>query len=159
MTDPLAAYQAMTAKARKQVLLAEYRCRRKGCLLVHIWSTKGRRYYYLPRYRLTAAVAEAETIESARKKNTEDGYRKWRARAASLDNLFDFIDSDSDDVRDENRRTIGLPVNCEHVRGAITCRRLAADIDGVRPGAPRIAIFLPDEADDTPKGEHTHMFD
>jgi|GEM_PF-6200139 hypothetical protein len=79
-------YRNMTAKSRAQVLLAEYRCG-KRCLLLHVWQTPHGRHYYQPPYRLSPEVTEAEAVESARRKRTVDGYRKWQARAGSVSAL------------------------------------------------------------------------
>lgn len=136
MTDPLASYQAMTAKARRQVLLAEYRCRTKGCLLLHVWQSPHGRYWYTPPYDLSPQVTQDETVESARAKRTADGYRKWLPRAGSFDELLDFFDGAPESG--------GLTLTCDHVRETVTVGRLAADAGGATPGAPAKA-FVPDD--------------
>ena len=76
-----ASYEAMTPTARKQVLLAEYRCRtKKRCLLLHVWQTPQGRCYYHPRYDLSPEVNQATSVEAARKKRTSDGGGKWLPR-------------------------------------------------------------------------------
>jgi hypothetical protein len=126
--DALDDYKAMTAKERRQVLLIEYRCKTKGCLLLHAWQQPEGRFWYLPGYDLSPEVVESETAESARQKRTVDGYRKWIERAASLDHLLDFFSEAPD--------TGGLSLTCDHVRQVITTTELATDLEGTRPGTP-----------------------
>jgi hypothetical protein len=116
----LGAYLAMTPNARKQVLLAEYRCAIKRCLLMHIWQTPHGRCFYLPPYRLSPDMTETRTVESARLKRTEDGYRLWRARAGSLDELVEFFQW--------NPGRGGLPVNCGHVRATVPVEQVVAAV-------------------------------
>lgn len=129
--DPVAAYRAMSVKDRRSVLLAEYRCRER-CLLLHIWQTPNGRFYYQPAYRLSPTVAEAETVQSARDKRTTDGYRRWRERAGSLDDLLDFVAPGGPPV--------GLTLTCDHLREMVRAENLLRD--GVRPGEP-MTVRLP----------------
>jgi hypothetical protein len=135
MIDPLASYQAMNAAARRQVLLCEYRCRVKGCLLLHVWQSPHGRYWYTPPYVLSAQVTHDETAESARVKRTCDGYRRWLSRAGSFDELVDFFDGVP--------AAGGISVTCDHVRHTLTIGRLAADVGGATPGSPAKG-FVPD---------------
>jgi hypothetical protein len=125
-------YLQMSAKERGQVLLAEYRCR-KRCLLLHIWQAPSGRNFYLPRYRLSPAVTESETAESARRKRTEDGYKIWRGRAGSMEEL---------DVAGLPPGIVTLTVTCDHVRENLAAEAIAADITAARPGAPA-KILIP----------------
>jgi hypothetical protein len=141
MTGTVEDYQAMTPKALRQVLLAEYRCRTKGCLLLHVWQTPHGRYWYLPPYDLSPEVTEAETVETARRKRTDDGYRKWKARGGSFDDLLE-------SAREAPNYSHGLTVQCDHhVRGEIPAAELAARVNGATPGTPA-KVFVPG---DTPK--------
>jgi hypothetical protein len=148
MTGELADYQAMTPKALKQVLVAEYRCREKGCLLLHVWQTPRGRYWYRPPYNLSPQVAESQTVESARRKRTSDGFRNWNPSAGSFDGLLDSL---AYETELEDGTTVmyfspqernGLSVTCDHVRDTLTAERLAAIVRGVTPGSPGKA-FLP----------------
>lgn len=95
----------------------------------------------MPPYVLSPDVTAVATVEAARLGHTSDGYKKWKARAGCLDALLD------DYAAAEFLDTTGRDIACAHIRGMITCRRLAADADGVTPGAPA-KIFAPDN--DTP---------
>ncbi len=132
-------YKSLSRKARREVLLAEYVCRTKDCLLLHVWNTTEGLCYYRPRFRLSPEATEAGSVESARQSRTSDGYRKWLPRWGSLNDLLAFCDDDP---------YLGADVNCDHFRGIITGRRLAFDIEGVTPGNPAGTIKLPDV--DTP---------
>jgi hypothetical protein len=137
----LAEYKAMSRRTRSGVLIVEYSCRPKGCLLLHVWNTPCGRFYYQPRYRLSREATQAETSESARGKRTSDGDHKWLPRAGSFDALLNFCGDEPD---------LGLDLNCDHGRLKVIGRRLAADIRGKTPGKPGSSFRLPD--DDTPKG-------
>lgn len=132
--DPLDAYRAMTPKARREVLLAEYRCRER-CLLLHIWQTPQGRNYYQPPYRLSPTVTDSETVESARAKRTVDGSRRWRERAGSLDELIDFADG-------LEPKSVGLTVTCDHVRETVAAEELADTVAHATPGRPA-KVLLP----------------
>lgn len=114
------------AGALKAVLLLDYRCP-KGCLLLHVWQTPAGRKFYLPRYQLSAAKADAETAASAREYRTEDGDRKWPARGGNLDELLDFF---------KHANPNGLMVSCHHTRRAVSAAEIAELLDGARPGRP-----------------------
>jgi hypothetical protein len=129
----LNAYQSMTPDTLKRVLLAEYRCATKRCLLMHIWQAPHGRYFYLPPYRLSPDVTQTQTAESARLKRTKDGHRLWQAQAGSLDELVEFFAY--------TPGVGGLPVNCEHVRDSVPVEQLAAVVAAAKPGRPtRIAL-------------------
>lgn len=146
MNDPLAAYRAMTPADRRQVLMAEYRCATpKRCLLMHIWQTPHGRMYYIPAYRLSPNVTNTETVESARRKRVRNG--RWQPTVGSLDELLEFFDGADligfPGVRDGTPGTAagGLPLNCAHVRTAVSAEELARVIAGVHPGRPaRITV-------------------
>ena len=121
-------YEAMSRRDLARVALIEYRCPR-GCLLLHVWSSPSGRLWYRPRHKLSPAIADAETVESARAKRTEDGFRVWQSSGGDFDELLDFFDFDP--------TAGGLSVNCDHVRNVeILCDRLTADADAATPGKP-----------------------
>lgn len=121
-------YEAASRRDIARVALSEYRCPR-GCLLLHVWNSPQGRLWYRPRYKLSPERTEADTVESARKKRTQDGYRAWQSSGGDFDELLDFFDFDP--------ASGGLSVNCDHVRNVqIRCDRLAADADAATPGKP-----------------------
>ena len=142
MTDPLAMYQAMDNNALRQVLLAEYRCRTKKqepCLLLHVWQAPQGRFWYTPRYKLSARLTKSDTAESAREKRTDDGGR-WLPRAGSLDDLLEFFANESETETGELVVTSysdegGLPVTCKHFRSTVGVAALAEAAATV-PGQP-----------------------
>ena len=139
VSDALADYQSMTTAVRRQVLLAEYRCRTKGCLLLHVWQTPQGRFWYTPRYKLSPQLTESDTTESARDKRTDDGGR-WLPRADSLDRLLAFFANESETETGELVVTSysnegGLPLNCEHVRSTVDVAALA-EAATAAPGQP-----------------------
>ncbi len=57
-----------------------YRCSR-GCVMLCVLTVDGRRFIHQPRYRLSPAINERETVAAARAKHTVDGERRWQAEA------------------------------------------------------------------------------
>ncbi|BDX30933.1 hypothetical protein TUM20985_14800 [Mycobacterium antarcticum] len=139
-------YERMTKKARKEVMLAEYRHRHstKGCLLLHVWQTPRGRCYYQPPYDLPPAVAEAESADVARQARTTDGYSKWVARAGSFDQLLETL---GDEILVEGAQGPWFELRCDHVRIFVSGKVLRHNINGAKPGSPARA-FLPE---DTPQ--------
>lgn len=128
MMDVAKLYESTSRRDISRVALIEYRCPR-GCLLLHVWSTPHGRLWYRPRYKLSPATTEADTVESARAKRTEDGFRVWQSSGGDFDQLLDFFDFDP--------TSGGLALNCDHVRNVdVRCDRLAADADTATPGKP-----------------------
>ncbi len=133
MTGTLAQdFEALSAQQRRAVALVEYECRAtKPCRLLTIWQRHDGRFWYTPAYTTSEAMALTETAESARMKRTEDGLRRWNARAGSLDELFDFAEGLPADA-------VGLPVNCRHLRNhVVSWRDLNSEVDRATTGRPR----------------------
>ena len=135
-SELVAAYQAIAADKRtlRAMLVTEYRCR-AGCLLLHVWQMPTGRYWFTPGYDLSPGITEAETSQAARRKRTTDGYRKWVPQAGSFDDVVDVADRELDSV--------GITLNCDHVRIFASARRLLADA-AVRPGRPRPVLWPTD---------------
>ena len=132
MTEPVRDYESMTPRQRRSVTLVEYECDAKNpCRLMTVWQDSGVRYWYLPPYKITEAMAVEETAESARQKRTTDGMRRWNASAGSLDDLFDFAEG-------LPAATVGLGVNCKHLRNhVVSWRDLQTHVQTAVPGKPR----------------------
>ena len=133
MTRTLAQdFEAMSAQQRRAVSLVEYQCRAtKLCRLLTIWQRRDGRFWYTPAYTISESVAVTETAESARAKRTEDGLRRWKARAGSLDELLDFAEGLPADA-------VGLSVNCRHLRNhVVSWRDLNSEVGRATPGKPR----------------------
>lgn len=56
-----------------------YRCPRR-CLLADVLNTQQGLIVHQPRYKLSPALNSKTSNESGRRKNTEDGDRRWKAR-------------------------------------------------------------------------------
>jgi hypothetical protein len=124
----VAQYEAMTAAERRKVALVEYKCA-NGCRLLTLWQTPSGRHWYTPGYKLTEAVASAETVDMARAKRTKDGMRRWIARAGSLDEVIAFGAGGQD--------VVGLSVNCRHLRNRfVSWQDMAAAADHASIGTP-----------------------
>ncbi len=122
----VALYEATPKPTLHQVLTLEYRCP-AGCLLLHAWRTPDGMLWYRPRHTLSHETAAADLVDSARRKRTSDGERKWLATGGSLDELLDFFDFDPTGG--------GLSLNCHHLRNVtVLCAQLADEIG--TPGQP-----------------------
>ena len=126
--DVVGLYESTARKEVSQSALIEYYCAH-GCLLLHVWQSPHGRLWYQRRYKLSPATAEAETVASARGKRTDDGFRIWRSRGGSFDELIEFFEFDP--------KAGGLSMNCHHLRNVeILCEVLAADAAAAKPGQP-----------------------
>ena len=126
--DVVTMYERMSRRDISKVLLLEYRCP-KGCLLLHVWNTRAGRLWFQPRHKLSESRTLADTVEEARRKRTEDGFRVWKARGGDFDEFIDFFDFDPTQG--------GLSMNCDHVREAVVlCDQLHVDADAATPGNP-----------------------
>jgi hypothetical protein len=131
ISDPVGDFEALSARQRQAVALVEYQCRATDpCRLLTIWQAHGERFWYTPKYKITEAVAIEETAESARAKRTDDGMRRWKARAGSLDELLEFADGFPADK-------VGQFVNCKHLRNHyISWCDLERDAEDATVGSP-----------------------
>ncbi|MEP7738110.1 hypothetical protein ABKW28_10695 [Nocardioides sp. 31GB23] len=116
--------------AVRGALLAEYRCRARGCLLARFWRMREVVGYYQPAYKLSRAKNEAETVPEARAKRTTDGDRHWAEAAHVLDDLRGWGSQ------------AALHMQCDHFREAVKAVDLLAQVDAATPGKP-VRVSLP----------------
>lgn len=116
------AYETATRAHIRAALVVEYRCRRRGCLLLHIWRSPQGLMFYQPPYKNSPRLNDATSSASGRAKNTVDGARRWRSRAGNLDRVRGW------DV------PMGLAVACDHVSQTVETDILLALADSARPG-------------------------
>lgn len=114
------AFDAAPTKVRNQVLLVDYRCRRH-CSLLIAWQAPGHRLVALPPYRLSRERNEQQSVPSARRMRTTDGYRRWRGRVLLFDELFDGL---------------VLDLKCDHTDGHVLVDQLGKDLASATPGQP-----------------------
>jgi len=108
-----ATYAALiqTGKLQSHLLLT-YRCPQR-CALLHVINLPRGAVFGWPRYKTSREETSRASSPDGRRKNTEGGEGKWKARAAFA------IDVDDDEV--------GL--TCDHLRPmGITKARIEADI-------------------------------
>lgn len=125
-------WEALDGTQRKQILLAEYRCKhvQRGCLLLSVFRLPGGRFFYKPRHTLSPSRAESDTVPAAQAKWTSDGYRHWNAQAGSLDRLISFS---------SDRNKGGIRLDCGHIRDSlVTVAQLDADSSGLPGPKPPI---------------------
>jgi hypothetical protein len=154
MTNPVSDFERLSTKDRRAVTLVAYVCAsQRGCALLTVWQAPNGRNWYTPRYVLSEEIAKIETAESARSKRTEDGQKRWRAMGGSLDELIEFtrdaITLDERGIGRDASTTVGLSVNCRHLRNLfVSAREIAGDLATVMPGS-RTRIILPRTHPDT----------
>jgi hypothetical protein len=109
-------------------LLAVYRCRRKGCVLLKVWNAPRGQEFFAPAARiadrnLTARQWHWLGFNRADERHTGD-------RAGRLDDLA--------------RLQAGgwFWLVCEHVKESVWLREIRQDFAGSRPGVP-VSIFIP----------------
>lgn len=125
----VAAYKVLkTAGRLREILVAEYRCRH-GCLLAHVFQLPGGRCIYVPVYKLSRERNLRDTVESARRKSTIDGDRRWRERGFDMEDLITWQGSAQVDV------------HCDHHQGVLNPLLMDKDLAGVQPGHPRRGVL------------------
>jgi hypothetical protein len=129
MTDPenvrrdvLAHYEASV----KGSMLVEYRCRKKGCLLLHVWQTSNGPEFFAPGGRVSDRYALARQFDWLAPDRIAPG--KTGDRAGRLN--------------DPVIAVRWLWLICEHVMYSIWVRDIRRDFAGRTPGSP-VRIFLP----------------
>lgn len=112
----------------KGALLAEYRCRTKGCLLLHIWQAPNGIEFFAPAARVSNRYTSA-------------GQWHWLGFNRGGDNKTGDRAGQLDDVA---RLQAGgwLWLLCEHVKEAVWLRDIRQDISDSQPGNP-VKVFLP----------------
>lgn len=121
--DLVAAYERDADRVRGAAVV-EYRCKRRGCLLMHVWQAPAGLTYYQPPYKLSPRRNDAESNAAGRERNTVDGQRHWRARAGKLDDLRGWGPQ------------AGLSLQCDHVRLTLPSTEVLAMADEATPGKP-----------------------
>lgn len=122
---PLEVYDALKQSGRlKAAVIAEWRCKKKGCLLGRVFPHEGELYFYAPPYRLSPARHEAETTPRARESNTFDGVI-WKPRIQWLE-FFKGAES-----------VTGMDATCQHMQNVrISAWDILRAAEEGRPGKP-----------------------
>jgi hypothetical protein len=119
----------------KNVMLAEYRCRKKGCLMLRIWQTPNGPEFFAPPAGLPDWYATAGQLHWPNFDQNDPG-GKTGPRAGLLSNpTFDGL---------------WLWLLCDHLRGVLWTSDIRRDFEGRTPGKP-VRINLPR---DTPGQPH-----
>jgi len=124
------AYEAYDKRELAKVLLVEYHClTSKHCVLLRCWQSPHGVLFYKPRYKLSPERTESSSVESARRRRTSDGYRRWVDSAGVLDDLRGLPD------------TTGFALDCDHVADSRPASKIIADADKATPGRPTRRSF------------------
>lgn len=119
----------------KGALLAEYRCRKRGCLLLHVWQAPKGLEFFAPAARISDQFISAGQWHWLGF-NREDE-KKTGDRAGSLEEVSAVLQEGG-----------WLWLLCEHVQESVWVSEIRRDAGGGHPGQPA-AIFMP--RSDTPK--------
>lgn len=119
------AYRKATPKQRRSVLLVEYRCKVRGCVLLTCWRSPMGRLVHLPGYKLSPE-RNAETVRYGQ------ADRHWDESLVNLDALPVFADS--------GRYSSGLPLTCDHYSHSVRTVDLLDDAARAQPGNPTRAV-------------------
>ena len=110
----------------KDSLLAEYRCRRNGCLLLHVWSSPNGPEFYAPSARVSKrfqSAGQLHWLSFNRSRPQKTGESAGRINDPVISRQW-------------------LWLLCPHVKGPLWTVDLRQDIEGVEPGRP-VRINLP----------------
>ncbi|HRD10507.1 MAG TPA: hypothetical protein PLI79_01465 [Mycobacterium sp.] len=118
----------------KDVLLAEYRCRKRGCLLLHVWQSPNGLEFFAPASSVSGRFTSA-------------GQWHWLGMNRSRDNKTGDRAGRIDDLAEMLQAGGWLWLLCEHVKVALWVKDIRADAAGGKPGEP-VKVFLPRHAGD-----------
>lgn len=113
----------------KGALLVEYRCRTKGCLLLHVWQTPKGLEFFAPAARISDRFTSAGQWHWLG--FNRDGEKKTGDRAGSLDEVSASLQAGG-----------WLWLLCEHVKESMWVSDIRRDAANRDPGHPA-EIFLP----------------
>lgn len=125
----IAEYESSSGDVTRGNAVVEYRCARRGCLLLHVWRTPDGLKYYQPGYKLSAALNERDSNAAGRARNTIDGDRRWRSRGGVLDDLQGW------------GADVGIPLQCDHLNSVAPSDEVLAQAEAATPGSPTRRTF------------------
>lgn len=129
-------YGAMTDSQRRRLLLVEYHCAARGCLLLRVWASTHGAAFYRPAYILTAERNLATSNEAGRAANTTDGFNRWKDGCDVWPSAF------------ANDPGAAWSLNCRHVAATVPMSDIDRDITGATPGKPaRRSVLSVSDAD------------
>lgn len=116
------AYQhLMNTGLLSRVTLHRYICRR-GCKVATVFAGLGTTLCAVTDYKYSPGMNRAQSVPSARAKNTLDGDRWWPSHVYDVEDLAAFGDD------------AGISFNCRHVRMHRAASQILADCKGAQPG-------------------------
>lgn len=119
------AHDSVDPRRLRTVMLAEYRCPVRGCLLLHAWQSPAGVLFYRPAYKIGREMNLTESSESGRARNTTDGENHWKPQAGLLDTYRDV----------GWREGVRITLRCDHVNVAVHPGKIIRDIDAAeQPG-------------------------
>lgn len=113
----------LTVSQRRRLLLVEYHCAQRGCLLLRVWASPYGPAFHKPPYVLSAERNLASSNADGRANNTTDGFNRWKG---ATDVWVD--------VKEDPR--FGWSLNCRHVAVTVSAADIQTDIETASPGEP-----------------------
>ena len=106
-----------------RVILHRYQCQR-GCQIAVVFQAAGTVMCAVLDYKYSPGLNEAQSVASARAKNTLDGDRHWPSHVYDVTSLAEWGEG------------TGVSLACRHYRGLLSGAQILGDITGVAPGKP-----------------------
>lgn len=106
----ISAIDALPSRGKRRRATLIYQCATRKCPLLYVFSSNGRSFAHQPRYKLSDAVNQRETVAEARDKHTVDGERRWKAETFPLA-LADGL----------------LSLECDHCRAKVRVETISSD--------------------------------
>ncbi len=106
-----------------KVTLHRYQCKR-GCQIATVFRAGSTTLCAVRDYKYSRGLNAAQSVASARAKNTLDGDRWWPSHVYDVEEIADWGPE------------TGMQVACRHYRGLLAGGAVLDDVRGVTPGKP-----------------------
>jgi hypothetical protein len=107
-----------------RVTMHRYQCKR-GCQIAIVFGYRGLTLCAVRDYKYSPGMNKAQSVESARQKNTLDGDRHWPSHVYDVRRL---------DAFSAGEQKAGISMNCRHHTGTVLAADILAAVEGLRPG-------------------------
>lgn len=112
-----------------RVTVLRYMCGR-GCQLATVFRISGTTLCATRDYKYSPGMNEAQSVPTARVKNTLDGDRHWPSHVFDVEALAEW------------GVHAGMSINCRHYRGTLNAVDVLATVGDTAPGKPIAPIRL-----------------
>lgn len=106
-----------------RVTLHRYQCTR-GCQIATVFRAGQTTLCAVRDYKYSRGLNAAQSVQSAREKNTLDGDRHWPSHVFDVDSIAEWGED------------TGMSITCRHFRGTLSGARVLRDVADASPGKP-----------------------